>query len=437
MSDSLVPRKSTALARGASPEEMTARALQLTPRERSQVMSAFNAENYEMASTFIWTRAMGGLKKQLSSLGMPFLGELLERPDIKAHDSVTNVITDYEAVRLAEELGMFGGTEAMRLRHAMELVAHFAEAAEEDDEREMMVEEARAVLRACVQSVLRHEGMSGVMSFVEFRKGLEEASFKEDDPKIQKLMASAPFFRRTALRVLLAAVRTQTGPFLSYALSNLDLLIKLLWKELPKPDRWMVGRTYAELHNDGNKAASAALGKSLVAVGGFDFVPENLRSVTFVHAAVRVLNAHHAHDNFYNEPEPMKLLAQLGTGIPQPALAQCVTATLCVRLGNFWGESHAAQDSAKSLLDNLKKDAWKYYLEECLPADTEILRKLEQPKPRARWKSMVVSAYDLDEQGVSVPLVQALLQASATGEDKKLLAAVAALQKARYGTADE
>ena len=76
--------------------------------------------------------------------------------------------------------------------------------------------------------------------------------------------------------------------------------------------------------------------------GGFDYVPESLRSATFTRAAKEVLAAHESYQNFYNEPAPMQALASLGSTIPAPAFPLCMKATLSVVLGNQYGHTLAA-----------------------------------------------------------------------------------------------
>jgi hypothetical protein len=101
-------------------------------------------------------------------------------------------------------------------------------------------------------------------------------------------------------------------------------------------------------------------------VHGFDFVPESLRSTTFSEAAARVLAAHFGFNNYFNEIEPMAILAQLGTAIPKPAFAKSMEATLAVWLGNHWGYSWSAESHAEKVLNSLRAEQWSYYINECL-----------------------------------------------------------------------
>src|SRR5437016_1226969 len=70
------------------PVQIAPHARQLSRREVQQIVQGFKSASYEMVSTFIWTRTISALKKQLASLGMEFIGEMLARPDISESSSV-------------------------------------------------------------------------------------------------------------------------------------------------------------------------------------------------------------------------------------------------------------------------------------------------------------------------------------------------------------
>jgi len=370
--------------------EIASYAKQLTKRELNQVVQAFDQGNYEMGSLFLWSKTMSVLKKQLGSLGMDFIGEMLDRTDVSSLSTATEVLTDYEAVRLAEELGMFTSTESMRLSQVMEMITFFSNPPEEgDDDRIMSFEESLRCLRTCVQGILGHERLQGAIEFARFRKELEEKTFSGEDEELQSLLGCPYFFRRTMLRVLLALAKTATGAQLEHALANLNLILPLLWRELLKSDRWVVGRAYAEVHAEGRKTAASGLRTALLKVKGFDYVPEDLRSRAFLDAAIRLQSAHFQMNNFYTEPAAIASLESLGTSFPGAAFAQCVTAVLCVSLGNHWGVSYGARDSAQRILGGISEDRWKYYLDECLPGDETILVKLQDPNIAQRWECLV------------------------------------------------
>jgi hypothetical protein len=375
-------------AAATRPDQIVQYAKQLNNREIKQLIDAFKAGDYEMGSLFLWQKTMTGLKKQIGSLGMDFVGELLDREDITTGSSPFQVLSDYDAVRLAEELGILPPTQAFRLRTVLQLIAHFSETStreEEDEAKQMMPEEAILCLRTCIQGVLGHEKLEVAVEFARFRKELEEKTFTPTDEDILSILGSPYFFRRTTLRVLIALIKRTDGAQLQHVINNTNVLVPGMWGKLVKPDRWLVGRAYAEVHSEGKRTAAAALRKILLGVHGFDYVPEDLRSRTFLLAANELKNVHFSLSNFYNESTALQALASLGTVIPTPALSTCMTAILCVRLGNHWGFSWNAQDKVEQILLSIGDDKWKFYLEDCLPADDVILEKLTDEVIAKRW----------------------------------------------------
>ncbi len=379
----------------SNPAEIVARALQLRERERKQIAMNFEAGNFELASSFIWLRTMALLKKQLASLGNEFIGELLQRPDIDEFSDIGAVVSDSEAISLARDLGILTPLQTMRLLHSQAIVSHFS-AAENNpaiDENEMMTqEEAISCLRVCVQGILGHENIGAAEDFKQFRSKLESETFLANSPEVLKLETSPYFFVKTAISILLSIFKTGKGAQLEHAARNALLIIPKFWSDLKAPERWQIGQAYAVEFSEGRTDSVKALHAVLLAVGGFDFVPENLRSATFARVASNVISAHQGINNFYNEPAPMRELASLGTSIPGPALAPCMTAVLCVKIGNFYGVSNAAQSYADQVIAGLSPDRWLYYLNERLEQDRVVLSELRHEKPAKRWVQLIAGS---------------------------------------------
>src|SRR5438067_1997750 len=80
----------------SDPGTIASHALQLRDRERNQIATNFQAGNYELAATFVWMRTMALLKKQLAALGIEFIGELLQRPDMDEFSDIRTAVSDAE-----------------------------------------------------------------------------------------------------------------------------------------------------------------------------------------------------------------------------------------------------------------------------------------------------------------------------------------------------
>lgn len=357
-------------------QEMAPFAKRLNDREKKQIVQAFEAGSYEMGSTFLWSRTMAGLKNQLTVLGAEFVAEILGRQDISPFSDLSEVLTDYEAVRLAQDLGVVSRTQALRLRHAFELVSHFSSGSNSEDQGEMSRDEASTILRTCLEAVLGHEQVEVASEFAEFRNRLESTVLDPESRDLDTLLRSPYFFKRTAIRTLLASSKTATGVKLENALANVTVVVPQVWGALEDPDRFSVGRAYSEFHAEGKLKPSNAVRSALLKVQGFDYVPESYRSQEFLEAASTVIEAHFGWDNFYNEPAPVRLLETLGSSIPGPAFHKVMTALLLVRIGNRYGVSGEAQEPANRMLEKTVSDRWKYFIEKCLPVDQILLEEL-------------------------------------------------------------
>jgi len=384
-------------ASATTPEDILPHAnpRQLSGRDRTQIIYAFNNHSYEMASNFIWNKAISSLKAQLSTLGTAFIAEMLDRPDIPAEASLAQVLTDYDALRLARELGAVSSTGYLRLKQAFDRIVHFGQLVpEEADEVEMSVDEAVGVVRACVETILGQNKIDVAVDFKEFRDNLESSVFDKDAPEITRLDDSPYFFKRASVRILLALIKSNRGAQLENALGNANLIFPLIWAELLPPERFQIGRAYSEIVADGKTQAASGVKKILLKVKGFDYVPEDLRSRSFLVAAQKVIEAHEGMNNFYNEPGPTKALAEMSSTIPRPAFPLCMTAALSIRLGNAWGICYDAQSYANSILKRVTPERWLFYIDNCLRADERILEKLIDTKPFVRWAGLI-SDFDL------------------------------------------
>lgn len=351
--------------------------IRLSARDQAQLSEAYNAELFDMASVFVWSKTIMTLKYQLSRLGMPFIAELLDRPEMDATSNYQD-ISDYEALKLAEELGFISGTGSFRLKQANEYIKHFTspEIAAGGGDDGLSKEEAMMVLRSCVQYVLYNNRIEVSVDFKDLRDSLERETLPSDDPNILKLYDSPYYFKRTCLRILLALIQTSDGAVLENLLENANTIIPNIWEDLAAADKYQLGRNYAELINSGNSKATNGLKRILLKVRGFDYVPEDLRSNSFIKAAKAILSAHDGFNNFYNEPLPVQNLYDMGTTIPSSAFGACATALLCVKLGNQYGFSIDAQGPADRIIQKFSADRWELYFNEYFAKDERILYKL-------------------------------------------------------------
>lgn len=404
-----------------SPIEISKYAVQLGLKDKRQIVSAFESEHYEMALSYLWGKTIMALKKELSTVGIGLIGEMLGRFDVNEDDDIDDILTTKDSIRLAEELGIITTTNALRLRHTHELINHFSQLSiDETDEDEINQAEAMASFTACVKGVLARPKLEVAKKFVEFRNVLEAEALANDDHRIEMLKSSPYFFHKLTISVLMNAAKKNYGANLEHTLANLNLVVPAIWSKLQDSEKWQIGHAYAEAYSDGRKTALAGIKSVLIKVKGFDFVPENLRSDTFVKAAAKVLKAHEGMNNFYNEAEPVRDLGKLGTVIPIPALPACITALLSVILGNKYGVAWGAIQEANRIMNEITTDRWLYYINNVLSNDARILIKISlYDKPREKWIEYVddkkFNEYDLKGKNI-----KSFIEASAQKNDNKV-----------------
>lgn len=416
-----------------TPAEISKYAAQLSVRDKRQIVSAFDSGHYEMGVNYLWGKTVTALKKELSAVGVGLLGEMLGKADVDEDDDVEDILTTKEAIRLAEELGIVSSTDSMRLRHTYELITHFSRLeVEESDSEEIDESEAVSSLKSCIKGVLGRPKVEVAKKFVEFREALEGETLSSNDPRVEMLKSSPYFFNKLTVSVLMNAAKNNKGANLEHALANINTLIPAIWSKLRKAEKWQIGHAYAEAFADGKTTSVSGLKSALLKVKGFDYVPENLRSDTFIKAAEAIFKAHDGLNNFYNEAAPVRNLSKLGSTIPTPALAACFSALLSVVLGNSYGVAWTAQSEAKELLIKLSPDRWAYYLNSVFPSDVRILNKLSSNMPRTNWIDLTAE-FDFVSLDIKNSTVVTLLKASSNKKESRVKAIAAKLIDDYYG----
>lgn len=417
----------------SAPSEIIEYAIQLSIRDKKQIRVGFESEAYEMTMNFVWTKAMVALKRDLAKVGMSFIGELLGKGDFDDDTNPTTAISDTEAVMIAQQLGVVTATESMRLRHSYEQISHFLDIDGNDIDENESMEKAEAIfgLKACVKNILGKQKVEVSTQFANFRSALEKKVFSADDSEVQNLAISPYFFRKITLGILLNLARQTKGAQLENALANLNVILPLVWSSIRDTEKFLVGTAYSIAYSDGAQTASAGLKSALLKVNGFDYVPETVRSRTFLKVAEKIIEAHEAINNFYNEPAPVRELKALGSTIPIPAFPSCASAILCVKIGNSYGISNAAQTDANSILASFTKERWTHYLNECLPTNARLLDKLIFENQRTRFMQ-IAQQYNLNEL-VLDGRPQRLIEAAAYGNSAKFSSALELIRKDFYG----
>ncbi len=361
----------------------------LAPKDAQKVVKAYENGLYDMAAEYIWSRTINTLKKNILNFGEDFVAEMLDRPDSMSVED----ITDYEIITLSSDLGFINKTAKIEFLQFSEIIQHYMSNDEPDES--FPVTKLIDIVRSCVKYVLGYEKVEYEMSFSDFREKLKSEYITEDHELYNQLLPAPYFYKRTVFKTLMNLAKiTPDSAQREIILNNLVTILAEIWQALSSEEKWVVGRAYAQCLNEGDNRLLVALKSVLLKVRGFDFVPENLRSNSYITAAKKLLTAHQGINNFYNEPGKAKYLSQMGSSIPAPAFGSCMTSVLACKLGNRYGISWDAQKYLDAILKTVSKDRWTYYLDNVLPNDDIVLYKLTENAMAERWIE-IVAEYNL------------------------------------------
>lgn len=415
------PSGTTLPASCSDPQDIVLYANGLNEKQKKDIARAFEHGAYDMGAEYTWRRAMVRLKSTLKTLGMGFIGEMLNDDDIDEYSNIDIVLNDYSAINLAEQLGAINSTGALKLRHALEVISHFLSDEAEKNNEELSKIDAASLVGSCVQYVLGETDISIAIEFSELRNRLFSETLSLADPQIQQLLDSPQFYIKTVVSVLLSGIKNEQGAAQEHAVGNLGVLIGSIWGHIPEKDKWQIGNAYRDATAAGDISAAKGLKNALLKVKGFDYVPENLRSSTFRKAAKSLIDAHFAMNNFYTEAPLVASLSKLGSSIPAPAFIECVQAYLCVYLGNSYGTSHAAFPIAKAELLKIPEDRWRYYFDKVVGSDEIILAKLLGDKTRKRFSTLIQDhlSFLVTSESLNTEVLK-LVQALNEGNDSRV-----------------
>ena len=363
----------------------------LSSNDANKIVKAFDNELYDMAAEYIWSRTISTLKKNIMKFGEEFVAEMLDRPDISSVED----ISEYEVITLSSDLGFINQTAKIEFMQFSEIIQHYM--SNEDPDEAFPLTKVSDIVRSCVKHVLGFEKVEYEISFVSFRNRLRTEYIIEGHEIYTQLKLAPYFYKRTVFKTMMnLAKTTKDSAEREIILNNMISIFVEIWSALKKKKKWVIGRSYAQCLSDGDNKLLIALKSVLLKVKGFDYVPENLRSNTYIIAAKDLLSAHQGMNNFYNEPSKAKYLAQMGNSIPAPAFGNCMTAVLACKLGNSYGISWDAQTYLDEILQTVSKDRWSYYLSSVLPYDRVILYKLCVDITADRWIELV-EKYSLEK----------------------------------------
>lgn len=370
----------------------------LSEKDRNKIARYYQQYDYSTAAEIIWPRAINKLRLRILSLGEEFVADMVETKDM----SYVQNLPAYKVICLANDLGFIDHAGRFNLLKANEYYNYFLEG---NAEEEMPQDEANIIIKTSVRYILYNNDDKFGFKFNDFREKLKSIRITDLYTDTDYMFQTSPYFYlKTTVRSLLNLFVETDGIEFENVTANLALVIPNIWPRLKTEEKIALADAYTDCVNSNDYSRTAVLNNVLMKVQGFDYVKENIRSRTFIQVANKLVDIHFGANNFYNEPNAIKTLRSLGTKFPHPALKNCITAVLFVKLGNSYGISWDAQDCADELLDRLTEEEWVLYIDRYLKEERLLTDSLfghnKSQEMYSRWKALV-QKYHLNEYNYS------------------------------------
>lgn len=376
-------------------EELMKCSVALREIDQRKVLNYYQFGDYETAAEKVWPRSISLLRNRILSLGVEFVSDMVGIDDL---EYVQN-LPDYKVIMLANDLGFIDNTGRSHLLRANELYNHYVDP-EKDDDEEMPMDESNIIIKNCVRYILYNRDTAYGLQFNDFREKLKTHKIT-DIFSGEDMFSSAPYFYlKTTVRSLIKLYKDTDGIEYENVVTNIRIIIPQIWESLKTEEKRLIADTYTDYVNINDNEKASIFKDVLSRIQGFDYVKENIRSREFIAIAHKLQDVHFDVNNFYNEPAAIKALEALGTKFPGPALKECITATLYVKLGNAYGISWDAEVIADRLLSRLDEAEWSIYLNNYLKEEEVLCEQIyggrKVPAMYRKWKE-VVKKYGLTD----------------------------------------
>jgi hypothetical protein len=273
--------------------------IQLSEREQKAILVNFESGLYDVAAEFIWRRAISILKDRLMIFGDEFIADMLGYEKEISIDRVS----EQEIIELNYDIGFLKKSAKMELLHHSEQINMYSSRESQMIEQVTINKnQSRTLINNCIEFVLADLTEYKTLEFTNVRDLLRSKILTADSIEVQNLLYAQYFHQRTVFRSLLNMAKTEKQEEKEFVFHNMGVIVPQIWSSLAETDKYTFGTVYAEIANTDRKEFIKAMKTILLNVRGFDYVPENLKSRSFINVAKNLMSIHNGINNFYNEP---------------------------------------------------------------------------------------------------------------------------------------
>ncbi|WP_137768024.1 hypothetical protein [Curtobacterium sp. SGAir0471] len=323
----------------------------------SKFALAVSAGLFDAALNYLWDETISELRRRIVDYDLSYFFDLAisdpeKRKDLQDPEDLAK-ITDDELIRAAATVGFISAVGQRQL-DVVRFMRNHASAAH-PNQHELKPFQLLGYVQTCIAEViLLPESQTMVDTSRLLRNVREEKVTRTDAAGYESLFAALRFEQVTALANGLFGIYSRPDSTTS-ARDNIRLLVPYLWPHIPEKTRATFGVKYMRFKANLDVQQASLAREFLETVGGASYLPTEVRVAEIAVLVDRLLGAHEAYDNFYNEPPIAKQIQDYigDQEVPAGVRERYVAVLVDVFLGRRTGIGQNAKPVYQQLLDKL------------------------------------------------------------------------------------
>jgi hypothetical protein len=322
----------------------------------SKMVAAATVGLFDAALNYLWDELVSALRSRVAGFDLAYFFDIAAgtnsdlRKFLKTEDDLPSV-DDARLLRASREIGLISDVGYQRLDHIRFMRNHASAA--HPNQNDLTGLELVTFLQLCIREVINTP-----TDTVTAHTGRLLSNMKKDLLDQPAVDAAAAFFdqlppdRADTLANGLFGLYTAPDRTPTVA-DNVRLLWPRLWPFVQDATRKSFGLRHGRASASAETDFATASRELIDLVDGTAYLTSEVRAIDMSDALDLLSGAHHAFDNFYNEPTPARRVLDLAGekgDVPDAVRERYIRVVVDCFLGNGYGVSVGAEVSYKKML---------------------------------------------------------------------------------------
>ena len=325
----------------------------------SKFLAAAAAGLFDAALSYLWDETIDQLRSRIVGYDLAYFYDIAvpsvqKRQDFRTADDLPQV-GDQDLIRASLNIGLISNVGYQQL-DLIRYMRNYASAAH-PNQNEITALQLLGWVETCIKEVIN---LPESFTVAEAKRLL--GNVRAGSVSAGSAAATAGFFKdltsvqADALGAGLFGIYTDTTS-IEPARDGVRLLLPLLWPLVSEDQRQRFAAQYGIYVANADAARAAGARELLDVVGASAYLPDLVRVAELSEAIDDLLAAHHAMNNFYNEPGRARRLAALaGDRVPEGVQSAYVRALVEVFLTNGNGVARGADPYYRDMINGFGPD---------------------------------------------------------------------------------